>query len=244
MKLVAALLACIALATGPARAGDLLVFAAASLTEALDAVNAGWTGGKVTASYAGSSTLSRQIAAGAPADVFISANPGWIDALQKDGLLAPGTRENLLTNHLVVIGHGKAKPLAAFSDLGAALGDGRLAVALTDAVPAGIYAREALTNAGLWDSLSPKLAQADNVRAALLLVAWDKAPYGIVYATDAAAEKDVDVVWTIDDSLHDPILYPAAEVKGAKPEAAAYLAYLKSPEAAAIFERYGFGIAK
>ena len=235
----------LAVVTGaPARAGDLLVFAAASLTEALDAVNAGYTGSKVTTSYAGSSTLARQIAAGAPADVFISANPGWVDSLERDGLLAEGSREDLLTNHLVVVGQDEAAPFKAFADIDAALGRDRLSLALTEAVPAGIYAKQALTNAGLWDKVSGRVAEADNVRAALLLVAWGQAPYGIVYSTDAVAEKKVHVVWQIADDLHDPILYPAAQVKGADAEAADYLAYLKSPKASAIFESYGFGVAK
>jgi molybdate transport system substrate-binding protein len=241
---VLAVLACLALCALPARGADLLVFAAASLTEALDAVNAGYQGAAITTSYAGSSTLARQIEAGAPADVFISANPGWMDTLEREGLIAEGSRHTLLTNHLVVIGHKGAKPLTSFGALDAAVGHDRLALALSQAVPAGIYARQALTAAGLWDKLAPRVAEADNVRAALLLVAWDQAPFGIVYATDAAAEDQVSVVWRIDDSLHDPIRYPAARIVGADPAAGDYLAYLRSPRAAAIFARYGFGVAQ
>jgi molybdate transport system substrate-binding protein len=247
MKVLAVLLSLAlgALPAPPARAAELLVFAAASLTEALDAVNAGFKGAKITTSYAGSSALARQIEAGAPADVFISANPGWMDRLQKDGLIVAGTRHELLTNHLVVIGHKGAKPFTSFSELDAALGKNRLALAMTKAVPAGIYARQALTAAGLWDRIAPRVAEADNVRAALRLVDWNEAPYGIVYSTDAVADKDkVTVVWRIDDSLHDPIRYPVGLVKGAHPAAADYLAYLRSPAAAAIFARYGFGVAK
>jgi len=242
MKLATILSLCLLFTALPGRADPLLVFAAASLAEALETVNDGYDGAEVTASYAGSSTLARQIEAGAPADVFISANTGWMDVLQAEGLVVAAQRRNLLSGNLVVVGHGAAPPLPSLEALDAALGTGRLAVALTSAVPAGIYTRQALEAAGLWDRLEPRLAETDNVRAALQLVAWGEAPYGIVYATDALASPQVSVVWRIDDASHDPILYPAAPVAGARPQAGAYLDYLASPAAQEVFARYGFGV--
>lgn len=252
MTRIARLFAMAALAlawTCPAEARPVTVFAAASLKTALDAVAAAFTdatGTETRLSYAGSSALARQIEQGAPAQVFVSANPGWMDVLDGQGLLAPGTRTNLLTNRLVLIaGQGMDVTLDPVpgADLAAALGDGRLAMALVDAVPAGIYGKAALQSLGLWDAIAERVAQTDNVRAALRLVAAGEAPLGIVYATDAAAEPRVRVVGVFAPSSHPPILYPAAIVgDGDTPEARAFLAFLAGPLAGALFREHGFGL--
>ena len=191
-----------------------------------------------------SDALARQIQQGAPADVFISANPGWMDQLEADGLIKPETRRDLLGNEIVLIAHdADAAPvtLNADLDLPAMLGDAPLAMALVDAVPAGIYGRTALQSLGLWDSVAPHVAQADNVRAALALVALGEAPLGVVYATDAAAEPDVTVIGIFPEDSHDPILYPvAALADSANPLTADLLNFLSGPEACAIFEGQGF----
>jgi len=229
--------------------GAVVVFAAASLKNALDDVVAQWeaeTGGAVTVAYAGSSALARQIQQGAPADVFISANVAWMDELEADGLIRPGSRRDLLRNRLVLIAHGRdAAPVevAAGFDLPGLLGDGRLAMALVDAVPAGLYGKAALSALGVWDSVAPRVAQADNVRAALALVARGEAPYGIVYATDATADDNVTVVATFPAESHPPIVYPAALAAGSDAgDAAALLAYLGSAPARPLFERQGFTV--
>lgn len=242
MRLVAPILAAL-VSGGPACAADVTVFAAASLKGALDEAIAAWdgaAGGAVAVSYAGSSALARQIEAGAPADVFVSANVAWMDSLEADGLLAPGTRVGLLGNALVLVGPkgaGRLEPAA----LPEALGDGRLAMALVDAVPAGMYGREALVSLGLWDALADRVAQADNVRAALALVAAGEAPYGIVYATDAAAETRVSVVATFPEDSHEAIVYPAAATAEGEVEVARrFLDFLQGAGADAIFLRHGF----
>ena len=253
MTRIARLFAMAALAlawTCPAEARPVTVFAAASLKTALDAVAAAFTdatGTETRLSYAGSSALARQIEQGAPAQVFVSANPGWMDVLDGQGLLAPGTRTNLLTNRLVLIaGQGMDVTLDPVpgADLAAALGDGRLAMALVDAVPAGIYGKAALQSLDLWDSVAGHVAQADNVRAALWLVAMGEAPLGIVYATDAAAEPKVRVVATFPETSHPPIVYPAAILaEGDSPAARAFLAFLTGPGAGAVFTGHGFALA-
>ena len=235
-------------AAAPATAERLTVFAAASLTDAMAPVEAGFeaaTGHEVAVSLAGSSALARQIEAGAPADVFISANPGWMDELEAAGRLAPGTRVDLLRNRLVLIAHGPdAAPVEVSPefDLAGRLGAGRLAMALVEAVPAGIYGKAALQSLGLWEDVAPRVAQADNVRAALALVATGAAPYGIVYATDARAEDDVTAIATFPAETHPPILYPAAAIAGAEGPAAAFLDYLAGAEARAAFEAEGFAV--
>jgi molybdate transport system substrate-binding protein len=238
-----ALLAGSALAA-PARAEPVLVFAAASLKEALDAVAADWqadTGNNVTVSYAGSSTLAKQIEAGAPAELFLSANPDWVDAVEADGLVAE--RRDLLTNSLVLIAHAPAAPveITPALDLAGLLGSDHLAMALVDSVPAGEYGKAALTHLGLWASVAPKVAQADNVRAALALVGTGAAPYGITYATDAAVDPRVTVVGTFPAGSHPPIIYPAALLAGAGDAARAFYAALF--EAGPTFARFGFGRA-
>jgi molybdate transport system substrate-binding protein len=233
---------------GPAIAGqDVTVFAAASLKTALDAVvhdYSATTGDVVHLSYAGSSALARQIQFGAPAHVFISANPLWMDLIERDGLLAPETRRDLLGNSLVLIagpGVPEPPPISPGFDLAAALGQGRLAMALVDAVPAGLYGRAALQSLGVWDALADRIAQTDSVRAALRLVAVGEAPLGIVYATDARAEARVRVVGVFPPETHPPIVYPAAILKaGDTDQARRFYSYLTGPQARVVFEENGF----
>lgn len=239
--------------TGPAAAtaADLTVFAAASLKTALDAAAAGFTaetGLDVATAYAGSSVLARQITQGAPADVFISASPDWMDVLDAEGLVVPGSRTDLLGNRLVLIApNPDAAPDAPQAEitpdlnLAALLGDGHLAMAFVEAVPAGIYGKAALEALGLWESVAPRVVETDNVRAALALVALGEAPFGIVYATDAAAEDAVTIAGTFPESSHPPIIYPAAATTtGRTEDATAFLAHLQGPEARATFEAAGF----
>ncbi|UWQ43633.1 molybdate ABC transporter substrate-binding protein (plasmid) [Leisingera aquaemixtae] len=227
---------------------QITVFAAASTKTALDEAAAAYqsaTARTVTISYAGSPALARQIQLGAPADVFLSANPGWMDVLQQEGLVDPASRLDLLTNRLVLIAHGNgAAPLdLSAADLGGLLGEGRLAMALTDAVPAGIYGKAALMALGQWTAVAPKVAQAANVRAALALVASGEAPMGVVYATDARADSKVSVIAVFPEASHPRIVYPAAAVAGGNAaEAKVFLEYLRSPEARDIFLRHGFGV--
>lgn len=245
-----AVAATVAVAPARAQAEDLVVFAAASLKNAMDAVTEAWTaksGTGTRVSYAGSSALARQIQNGAPADVFISANPGWMDTLGAEGLLRAGTRTDLLGNSIVLIAPAVADAapvtLAPGVDLAGLVGNGHLAMAIVDAVPAGIYGKAALTSLGAWEAVAPRVAQADNVRAALALVARDEAPYGIVYATDAAASDDVEIVGTFPADSHPPIIYPVAILaESGNDEAAPFLAFLGTPEAAALFAAHGFTV--
>ena len=239
----------LAAAAAPAAAEPVTVFAAASLTDAMQAVAERFeaeTGHDVAVSLAGTSALARQIEQGAPADVFVSANPGWMDRLEGAGLIAAGTRIDLLGNRLVLVASGRdARPvdLGPGTDLAGRLGDGRMAMALVDAVPAGIYGKAALSTLGLWESVAPKVAQTDNVRAALALVASGAAPFGVVYATDAAAEDDVTRVATFPADSHPPIVYPAAAVAGGDTARAdAFLRFLRGPSARAAFEARGFAV--
>ncbi|MEI4473426.1 molybdate ABC transporter substrate-binding protein [Frigidibacter sp. MR17.24] len=238
----------VSLAAAPLHAAEITVFAAASLKTALDdfagTYEAG-TGDTLSISYAGSSQLAKQIEAGAPADVFISASVDWMDAVADAGMVRDGTRRELLGNTLVLIAHDPAAAPVAIgpqADLPALLDGGRLAMALVDSVPAGQYGKAALTHLGLWDAVAPAVAQADNVRAALALVSTGEAPYGIVYATDAAADRGVSVVGTFPADSHPPIIYPAALTRDARPEAAAFLEALSGPEAKAAFEAQGFTV--
>jgi len=238
-----------AVAASGARAEQVTVFAAASMKTAMDEITARYaeeTGNTARVSFAGSSALARQIQAGAPADVFISANPGWMDALAADGLIDDATRTDLLGNSLVLIAHDPdAGPVEITPDLplSGMLGEGPLAMALVEAVPAGIYGKAALGALGLWDAVAPKVAQADNVRAALALVATGEAPLGIVYATDAHAEPAVTVLGTFPEDSHAPITYPAAHIRDSDSAVGeAFLAYLQGPVARAAFERQGFTV--
>ncbi len=233
----------------PARAENktVTVFAAASLKNALDEVATrflGATGNRVLISYAASSTLAKQVLAGAPADVFISADQAWMDHLEKNSAIASTSRQPLLSNALVVIapqGSTAQLTLSEGFDLKPLLGDGRLAVAETTSVPAGKYAKAALEHFGAWQSLEPRLAQAPDVRAALALVARGEAPLGIVYASDAAAEPAVRVVATFPAASHPAIIYPIALTSEAtSAEAARFVAFAAGIDAANIFARHGF----
>ncbi|MDV7143787.1 molybdate ABC transporter substrate-binding protein [Tropicimonas sp. TH_r6] len=242
--------ALIASAPGVARADELLVFAASSLKEALDEAAAAWatqSGDRVTVSLAGSATLARQIQAGAPADLFLSANEAWMDVLERDGLLKPGSQRNLLTNALVVVSSDpEADETAFFNEdrWSAGSGGGEIAMALVEAVPAGIYGKAALESLDWWDRMAPHVAQADNVRAALALVATGESDFGIVYATDALAESKVHRVLTFPAESHPPIRYPMAiPIDSVAPQADAFAEFLAGPEAAEIFRDHGFGLA-
>lgn len=250
-NLIGSLVACACLlfsSVPSAWADGVTVFAAASLKNALDEVAADFedaTGDTVTVSYAGSSALAWQISHGAPADIFISANADWMDRLQADGHIVPDTRVNLLGNTLVLIGHGAVseRMIDRDTDLTELLSGGRLAMALVDAVPAGIYGKTALQFLGLWDGVEPHVAQADNVRAALALVAAGEAPLGIVYATDAVVSTDISVIGTFPPASHPSIVYPAAIVAGRGNETAhAFLEYLQGDDAGATFRRHGFTV--
>lgn len=247
LLLAGAVLLASLLAPAAVQAGDVLVFAAASLKTALDDVAAEWrteTGKDVSISYAGSSSLARQIEQGAPADIFISASVDWMDYLQSTGLIRAATRTELLGNRLVLIAHGpKAAQidLDGPADLSALLGEGRLAMALVDSVPAGVYGKQALISLGQWDAVSPKVAQTDNVRTALALVSSGEAPLGIVYASDAVADGNVSVVAVFAEDTHVPIVYPAAmTAQSENTDAEAFLDALSRPAAARIFKAQGF----
>ena len=233
------------------KAPPLTVFAAASLKEAMDEAGAAWqrqSGRDVRTSYAASSALARQVEQGAPADVFISADSDWMDYLQQRSLIDVATRRDLLGNTLVLVApkQAKAKPLALRkgTDLLPLLGkDGRIALALTASVPAGKYAKAAFESLGMWTALQPRAAEAENVRAALLLVSRGEAPLGVVYGSDAQADPGVRVLATFPASSHPPIVYPVARITTSRnPQAAAFVRWLGSNEAAAIFRRHGFSL--
>ena len=225
------------------------MFAAASTATALDRAAAGFereTGVAVAISYAGSSALARQIDAGAPADVALLASTAWMDWLAERGRVAPAMRLDLLGNELVLIApaadaRATVEPAPGL-DLAAMLGEGRLAVAMVDAVPAGLYAKAALEWLGAWDAIERRAVQADNARAALALVANGAASLGVVYATDAAAEPRVAVLGTFPAEAHPPIVYPIAAIEGGRIEAArAFIDHLRGPAAPA-FEAEGFHV--
>ncbi len=238
-----------ALAALPTRAQEqtLTVFAAASMKNALDDVNVAFarmTGIKAVASYAASSALAKQIEQGAPADLFASADLDWMDYLDKKKLIMPGTRTNLVGNQLVLIAPKDTKladvKIGAGFDLAKLAGDGRIALADVRAVPAGKYAKAALTKLGAWTAAEKKLAMVENVRAALALVGRGEAPLGIVYETDAKIEPNVKIVGAFPANAHSPIVYPVALTANAKPQARRYLDLLRSATGLVMFERYGF----
>lgn len=232
----------------PAAAEDVTVFAAASLQTALSEVAELWateTGGRAVIVPAGSSALARQILAGAPADLFISASPEWMDAVAADGRVVPETRTVIAGNRLALIASGAGAPgrgeIGPGDDLAALLGEGRLAMALVEAVPAGAYGKAALETLGQWEALAPQVAQTDNVRAALALVAAGAAPLGVVYASDAVAEPRVRVLALFPEASHPPITYPAAVVAGGDEAAGrAFLSLLTGAAGQAALERQGF----
>lgn len=236
----------------PAQAAEkVTVFAAASLKNALDDVTAAWqaeSGKETTISYAASSALAKQIESGAPADIFISADLDWMDYLGQKNLIKADKRTNLLGNRIVLVASkDKAEPIEIKQgfDLAKLLGDGRLAMGAVDSVPAGKYGKEALEKLGVWSSVESKVAGAESVRAALLLVSRGEAPYGIVYQTDAAADKEVKIVGTFPQDSHKPIIYPIALLNESKnPDAASLLAYIESEKAVPFFEKQGFTVLK
>ncbi len=232
------------LAATSAHAQTITVFAAASLKNALDEI-ASVSSTKTVISYGASSSLAKQIVNGAPADVFVSADLDWMDYLDKKGLIAPGTRRNVLRNRLVLICPAstpvKLEPVPGFP-IAAALGSGRLALADPASVPAGLYAKAALEKLGVWKQVSGRIAGAENVRAALALVARGEAPLGIVYRTDALEEPRVAVAGVFPDGTHPPIVYPAAALRDSRPQALAFLAFLSGPQAKRIFEAHGFAV--
>lgn len=233
----------------PSRADEVVVFAAASLKTALDAVAADYqaaTGNTVTISYAGSNALAKQIVEGAPTDIFISASVTWMDEVEKAGLVVEGKRKDLLGNTLVLVAHGPgAAPVTIGPgfDLKGLLGDGKLAMAMVDSVPAGQYGKEALETLGIWSAVEGSVAQSENVRAALALVASGEAPYGIVYGSDALAEPRVTVVGTFPSNSHAPIVYPAALLTGAADaDDGGFFEALSADAADARFAAQGFAI--
>ncbi len=232
----------------PIRAGaeGILVFAAASLKTALDQIAAEYElqmDETITVSYAASSVLARQIQLGAPADLFISANPDWMDLLQDAEQIDATSRVDLLGNGLVLIGAAGRASVGQITpgyDLLSVLDGGYLAMGLVDAVPAGVYGKAALQRLGVWSAVQDQVAQTDNVRAALALVATGAAPLGIVYRSDANAETRVSVVGTIPADMHPPIIYPAAVTLSAGDNAKAFLGHLQSDAATSVFLEQGF----
>jgi molybdate transport system substrate-binding protein len=233
-----------------AQGGGMVVFAAASLKNALDEIAATWakdTGKPAPRiSYAASSALARQIEQGAPADLFISADLDWMDYAAGKNLIKADTRFNLLGNEIVLIAprDSRTTTLALTGgDLAKALAGGKLSMGNVDAVPAGKYGKAALEKLGAWSSVKDSIAQAENVRAALLLVARGEAPLGIVYGTDAAAEPGVKIVATFPADSHPPITYPAALARESKnADASSFLDFLRSAKARAVFEKQGFTV--
>jgi molybdate transport system substrate-binding protein len=234
-----------------ALAANVTVFAAASLREALDQQAKEFTastGNKVIVSYGASNALARQIESAAPADVFISADVDWMEYVAKRNLLAADTRVDLLRNTLVLIAPARSTTNVRIGHgfgLARALGKEKLAMANPDSVPAGKYGKAALETLGVWDSVANQVARADNVRAALALVSRGEAPFGIVYATDAQADKGVRIVDAFRSDSCPPIVYPAAVLASSKSAAARpFLAYLRSAPAKPTWERYGFALAQ
>lgn len=242
----------LALAGASARAAEpapLTVFAAASLKESLDEAAAAYgkeSGQAVRVSYAASSALARQIEQGAPADVFVSADLDWMDYLQQRKLIDTRSRRNLLGNTLVLVApaSGNVSPVALKPgvDLLPRLGDnGRIALALTASVPAGKYAKASFESLGVWKSIEPRVAEVENVRAALMLVARGETPLGVVYGSDARAQPAVRVVATFPHGSHPPIVYPVARLAASRhPHAAGFARWLGTPTAARIFRAHGF----
>ena len=254
MRRLAGILAALLVLAGaalPAAARDktITVFAAASMKNALDDINAAHTaktGVKVATSYGPSSGLARQIEQGAPADVFISADTDWMDyAISRKNINEP-SRVNLLGNSIVLIAPKDSKidnvGIGQGFDLARLAGDGRIATGDVKAVPVGLYAKAALEKLGSWAAAEPKFAMTDNVRAALLLVSRGEAALGIVYATDAKVDTGVKIIGIFPDGSHPPVTYPVAATATAKPDTAGYLEFLRSKTAKDIFEKYGFTV--
>lgn len=249
VALLMLVLTAIAPAAALAQARGPLVLAAASLQEALGDAAAAWTARRHAApvlSFASSSALARQIESGAPADLFLSADEEWMDYVAGRGLVRPGTRVSFLANRLVLIAPTRSPARLAIRPgfaLAQALGQGRLAMADPDSVPAGKYGKAALTSLGVWPAVAPRVARAENVRAALALVERGEAPFGVVYATDARASARVRIVGIFPAATHPPITYPLALLKAStNPEAEGFRRFLLSPAGKAIFARRGFAL--
>lgn len=245
--LALSLVAAGAVPSAQAQEQRLTVFAAASMKNALDDVDAAFTrasGIKVATSYAASSALAKQIEEAAPADVFVSADLDWMDYLDRKKLIRDDTRVNLLGNRIVLVAPRESTianvAIGPGFDLAALADGGRIVTGDVNAVPVGKYAKAALEKLGAWTSAAPKFAMAENVRAALALVARGEAALGIVYQTDAKIEPGVRIVGVFPADSHPAIVYPVAATVTAKPEAARYLAFLRSTAAKSIFEKYGF----
>ena len=225
---------------------DILVFAAASLTNVLDEIGAAYTQQTkqpVKFSYAASSALARQLEAGARADVFFSADLEWMDYVQARGLIDRTTRRNVLGNRLALVAPADSKielKIAPGFALAAVLGNGRLATGDPESVPVGKYARSALTSLGVWNDVADRLVRADNVRSALAFIARGEAPLGIVYETDAKVERRVRVVDFFPADSHSPIVYPVAVTASARPAARQFIDFLQSAPAQEAFKKYGF----
>lgn len=236
--------------TAQAQTKELVIFAAASMKNALDEAAANWvkeTGKPAPKiSYAASNTLAKQIESGAPADLFVSADLDWMDYVAGKGLIRPESRVSLLSNRIVLIASKDSAAridLKPGADIATALGSSRLAMGNVDAVPAGKYGKAALEKLGSWDKVKDRIAQADSVRGALLFVSRGEAPLGIVYATDAAADPQVKVIATFPEDSHPPIVYPVAVTKdSANPDAQAFLTWLRSAGAKPVFEKQGFTV--
>lgn len=236
---------------GPARAAEphaVVVFAASSLTDALEEVDRAFTQAThvpVKVSYAASSVLARQIEAGAPAELFVSADIPWMDYVEQRNLVVPGSRRDILGNSLVLIAPADSPVQLTAGpgfDLAGALAGGRLAMGDPASVPAGVYGKAALQKLGVWSQVEGRVAAAENVRAALALVSRGEAPLGIVYRTDALVDKGVRMVSEFPQDSHPPIRYPAALLKGASPEARRLLDFLSQPQARQIFTQHGFAV--
>lgn len=227
-----------------ARAAGPLVLAAASLQESMTAAADAWAAKgheRPVVSFAASSALARQVQAGGAADLFASADEKWMDVLEADGRIVPGTRRDFVGNSLVVVGNDADRVRITTRNLASVLASGALAMADPASVPAGLYGKQALTKLGAWSAVASHVVRADNVRGALALVERGAAPYGIVYATDAKASRQVRVVGVFPASSHAPITYPVARLKAsANPDAEGFRRFLLSAQGQRIFARYGF----
>ena len=239
MMILTLMIACCLLLAAPAARAEVVVFAAASLKEPVDAMAAQFP--DVVVSYGGSGTLARQVSLGAPADLVLLANNDWMDYLVSGGYVQPDTVTDFASNALVMIGDAQAADVVLTDvDIAVALGEGRMALGLTAAVPAGIYAKAALIDLGLWDRLAAQIAEVDNVRAALALVARGETPLGIVYATDARVSDAVRIVATFPPDSYPPIRYTGAVALHAGDDAKAFWTYVTGPDGRAILAEAGF----
>lgn len=249
MKLYLSLLLSFACLSIGCSGEELVIFGAMSLTDALTEVSQRFGTArtvKVYCNFAGSSTLQRQIEKGAPADVFISASPKQMDALQGKGLIYEDSRRSILNNRLVLVAPVNSPLSVTQVEMLAQNSIRRIAIGEPHSVPAGIYGREALTHLGVWDAVQPKLIPGADVRSTLAYVESGEVDVGVVYQTDAAINKRVSIIYQFPDSSHSPIVYPAAVLRntGHKVLAQAFLEYLQAPEAATIFEKHGFSVVR